>query len=276
MWYISKERKDPGWAKSSKNGGIFMGKLDNKIAIVTGGNSGIGECTAKLFAREGATVILMARREAENRRVADEINAAGGKAEYICGDVTVSADCDRVCDTVAAKYGRIDILVNNAGQADYNRSAKNTTDAFWSEQIAVNLSGPFYMSRAAVKYMEPAQSGAIVNVSSIGGVFHCAGAPYSSAKAGLIGLTHNMAIQYTDQGIRVNAVCPGGTETPLFNEDFAANEDQEFARICDKVVRMDVPMCDPIDQANAILFFASDDAKAITGQYLVVDKGMCL
>jgi len=253
-----------------------MGKLDNKIAIVTGGNSGIGECTAKLFAQEGATVIIMGRREANNKRVADEINAAGGKADYITGDVTISADCDRVCDTVAQKYGRIDILVNDAGQADFNLSAKNTTDEFWNEQLAVNLSGAFYMSRAAVKYMEPAQSGSVINVSSIGGVYHCAGAPYSSAKAGLIGLTHNMAIQYTDQGIRVNAVCPGGTKTPLFEGDFASKQDIEFAKITAKVIRRGDYMCDPIDQANAILFFASDDAKAITGQYLVVDKGMCL
>ena len=108
-----------------------MGKLDNKIAIITGGNSGIGEATAKLFAQEGATVVIMARREAENKRVADEINAAGGKAEYITGDVSKSEDCNKVCDEVAKKYGRIDILVNDAGQADFNLSAKNVTDEFW-------------------------------------------------------------------------------------------------------------------------------------------------
>ena len=253
-----------------------MGKLDNKIAIVTGGNSGIGEATAKLFAQEGATVIIMARREENNKRVVDEIKAAGGNADYITGDVTKSEDCNKVCDEVAKKYGRIDILVNDAGQPDFNLSAKNLTDEFWHEQIAVNLDGVFYMSRAAVKYMEPAESGAIVNVSSIGGVYHCAGASYSAAKAGVLALTHNMAIQYTGKGIRVNAICPGTTVTPLFEGDFASRQDKEFARITAKVIRMGLEPTQAIDQAKAILFFASDDSRMITGQYLTIDNGMCL
>ena len=253
-----------------------MGKLDNKIAIITGGNSGIGEATAKLFAQEGATVVIMARREAENKRVADEINAAGGKAEYITGDVSKSEDCNKVCDEVAKKYGRIDILVNDAGQADFNLSAKNVTDEFWHEQMGVNLDGVFFMSRAAVKYMEEAGAGAIVNVSSIGGVYHCAGAPYSAAKAGVLALTHNMAIQYTGKGIRINAICPGPTVTPLFEGDFADRQDKEFARITAKVIRIGLEPTQAIDQAKAILYFASDDARAVTGQYLTIDNGMCL
>lgn len=253
-----------------------MGKLDNKIAIVTGSNSGIGEATAKLFAQEGATVVITGRRQDRNEAVAAEIVAAGGKAVAMQLDVTDSKQCDAVVDKTVEMFGKLDILVNNAGQADFNRSAKNTTDEFWAEQIAVNQSGVFYMSRAAMRYMEPAQSGSVVNVSSIGGVYHCAGVPYSAAKAAVIAITHNMAIQYTEQGIRFNAVCPGGTITPLFSPEFAEQQDKEFARITSKVIRKGLPQCEAIDQAKAILFFASDDSSAITGQSLVVDKGMCL
>lgn len=252
-----------------------MGKLENKIAIVTGGNSGIGEATAKLFAREGATVVIAARRQDRNEKVAEEIRAACGNAVAMQLDVTDSAQCDAVVDRTAQMFGRIDILVNNAGQPDFNMSCKNTTDKFWHDMIAVNQDGAFYMTRAALRYMEPAQSGSVVSVSSIGGVYHCAGIPYSAAKAAIIAMTHNLAIQYTGQGIRFNAVCPGGTDTPLFEGDFAENQDKEFARITAKVVRK-VPMCKAIDQAKAILFFASDDSSAVTGQYLVVDNGMCL
>ncbi|MGI5970668.1 MAG: SDR family NAD(P)-dependent oxidoreductase [Oscillospiraceae bacterium] len=250
-----------------------MGKLDNKVALVTGGNSGIGFATAKLFAEEGAQVIIMARREKNNAEAVKEI---GHGAIAIQGDVTKYEDCKRAMDEVIAKFGRIDILVNNAGQADFNRSAKNVTNEFWDEQMAVNATSVFYMSREAIKYMEPAGKGSIVNVSSIGGVYHCAGVAYSAAKAAVIAITHNMAIQYTNTGIRVNAVCPGATKTPLFSPDFADLQDKEFARITAKVVRMGLEPCEAIDQAKAILFFASDDSSAITGQYLVVDKGMCL
>ena len=253
-----------------------MGKLDNKVAIVTGSNSGIGEATAKLFAQEGATVVVTGRRQERNQKVVDEIKAAGGKAVAMQLDVTDSKQCDAVVDKTVEMFGKLDILVNNAGQADFNMSAKNTTDEFWAEQIAVNESGVFYMSRAAMRYMEPAQSGAVVNVSSIGGVYHCAGVPYSAAKAAVLAITHNMAIQYAEQGIRFNAVCPGPTKTPLFEGDFADKQDKEFARITAKVIRRGDFQAEAIDQAKAILFFASDDASAITGQYLVVDKGMCL
>lgn len=253
-----------------------MGKLDNKVAIVTGGNSGIGEATAKLFAQEGATVVVAARRQDQNERVVNEIKAAGGKAVAMQLDVTKSDECDAVVDKVYEMFGKIDVLVNDAGQADFNRSAKNVTNEFWDEQIAVNQSSVFYMSRAVVKYMEPAGSGSVVNVSSIGGVYHCAGVAYSAAKAAVIAITHNMAIQYTEKGIRFNAVCPGGTNTPLFNPEFAELQDKEFARITAKVIRMGLPQCEAIDQAKAILFFACDDSSAITGQYLVVDKGTCL
>lgn len=253
-----------------------MGKLDHKIALITGGNSGIGKATAELFAQEGATVIIVARREEKNREAVDAIRAAGGSAFYICGDVTDPDVCRSVMARVIETHGRIDILVNNAGGADFNRSAKNVTDEFWDEMIRLNQSSVFYMSREAVRYMEPAHSGNIVNVSSIGGVFSCAGVAYSAAKHAVIGITRNMAIQYVDQGIRVNAVCPGPTNTPLFSPEFEKQQDIEMAKITMKHVRKGLKPCEAMDQAKVILFFACDDSAAITGQALVVDQGMCL
>lgn len=253
-----------------------VGKLDNKIALITGGNSGIGKATAELFASEGATVVIVARREEKNKECVDAICASGGKASYICGDVTDPTACKNVVDRMVEQYGRIDILVNNVGSADFNRSAKNVTDEFWNEIIQVNQSSVFYMSREVIRHMEPVQSGNIVNVSSIGGVFSCAGVAYSAAKHAVIGITRNMAIQYVGQGIRINAVCPGPTNTPLFSPEFEKLQDIEMAKITMKHIRKGLEPCEAIEQAKAILFFASEDSAAITGQCLVVDQGMCL
>jgi NAD(P)-dependent dehydrogenase (short-subunit alcohol dehydrogenase family) len=248
-----------------------MGMLEGKVAIVTGGNSGIGKATVELFRREGALVTLVARREDVNRQVAQEFGA-----DYITGDVTDPATATKVADQVYAKYGKIDILVNDAGQPDGTKSAKNCTDQFWNDQININLNAAFYMCREVLRYMEPAGVGSIINVSSIGGVYHCAGAAYSAAKAGMIGLTHNLAIQYCGTGIRCNCVCPGATKTPLFDPDRFGESDEEMTRITAKHIRRGLPMCSAEDQANAILFFASDMGASVTGQYLVVDKGMCI
>lgn len=248
-----------------------MNMLKDKVAIITGGNSGIGKATVELFKQEGAIVTLVARREDVNQQVAQEYGV-----EYITGDVTDPSTATKVADAVYAKYGRIDILVNDAGQPDGTKSAKNCTNEFWQDQINVNLNAAFFMCREVLRYMEPVGEGVIVNVSSIGGVYHCAGAAYSAAKAGMIGLTHNLAIQYCGTGIRCNCVCPGATKTPLFDPENFGDQDIEMSKITAKHIRTHLPMCEAKDQANAILFFASDMGKSITGQYLVVDKGMCI
>jgi NAD(P)-dependent dehydrogenase (short-subunit alcohol dehydrogenase family) len=276
IFAYNKGEKDEGSPRSSGTEGhakeiLIMGMLEGKVAIVTGGNSGIGKATVELFRKEGALVTLVARREEVNRQVAEEFGA-----DYITGDVTDPATATKVAVAVYAKYGRIDILVNDAGQPDGTKSAKNCTNEFWQAQIDVNLNGAFYMCREVLRYMEPVGAGSIINVSSIGGVYHCAGAAYSAAKAGLIGLTHNLAIQYCGTDIRCNCVCPGATKTPLFDPDRFGDMDVEMSKITAKHIRKGLPMCSAMDQANAILFFASDMGKSVTGQYLVVDKGMCI
>ena len=254
-----------------------MLNFNDKVAIITGGNSGIGEAAAKLFAKQGAAVVLVARRADKLDAVAAEITAAGGRALAIPADVTDPATAARVCEETVKQFGKIDILVNSAGEGDYTRPITGVTDEFFDKIVKVDQYAVFYMCREVLKYMAPAHSGVIVNISSVGGVFHNSGFAYAAAKSAVIGMTRNMAMQFAAEGIRVNAVCPGGTQTPMIE---AMNDpaqmmdcDKEFARITGRHFNTKLPMCTAEEQANAILFLASDEASGITGQYLVVDHG---
>jgi NAD(P)-dependent dehydrogenase (short-subunit alcohol dehydrogenase family) len=253
-----------------------VGRLDGKIALVTGAGSGIGEATSKLFAKEGATVVLVARRENTLQRVKAEIESEGGKAVYVSADISTLEGCEKSVAFTIAQFGRIDVLINNAGIADKHRSTLNTTDEWWEEVLAINQTGVFRMCRAALKHMVKQGQGSIVNVSSIGGYYSSAGVAYSSSKAAVIAITRNIAIQYAGRGIRCNSICPGPVNTALNTPERLATFDQEMIEITARHFDMTVPFTELIDQANAMLFFASDESKGITGENLVVDNGMCL
>lgn len=252
-----------------------MGRLDGKIAIITGSSSGIGETTSKVFAREGATVVLVARREDRLRKVQSEIEAQGGKADIVVADLSKLADCEKVVAHVIAKFGRIDVLVNNAGIPDRHMPTTRTSDELWDQVIAVDLTAVFQLCRATLRHMEARSYGSIVNISSIG-ARGLAGAAYSSAKAGVISLTRNIAIQFAGKGIRCNATLPGPTPTELNTPEAMAGFDPEMPGITARHFDLSVPEADTEDQANAILFFASDESKAMTGQCLTVDNGATL
>jgi NAD(P)-dependent dehydrogenase (short-subunit alcohol dehydrogenase family) len=253
-----------------------MSRLAGKIAIVTGANSGIGETTAELFAREGAAVVLVARRAQELDAVAARIRDAGGEALAIPADVTATADVRRVCEETIARFGRADVLVNNAGMIDRHTPAVRVSDELWHAVIGVNLTGAFTFCREFLQRLPEGQAAGIVNVSSIAGVYANGGAAYSASKYGLIGLTRNIAIQYAGTGVRCNAVCPGPTPTALNTPEQMAHFDTEFMEICARHTDLSVGESEPLDQAEAILFLASDAARFVTGQVLVVDRGMCL
>lgn len=250
-----------------------MGLLNQKVVVVTGASSGIGEKTAEVLAAEGAKVVLAARRAEKLKAVEQRIIENGGEAFSVSADVSVREDCDRVVEETIAKYGRIDVLVNNAGIGDKQIAITRCSDDWWRQIIAVNQDSVFYMTRAALVYMEKQGEGSIVNISSIGGVFANAGIAYSAAKAAVVAMTKNVAIQFAGKGIRCNAVCPGPTITPLLSSDELATFDQEFMKICNEHICRSVPKAEAVDQANAVLFFASDLSKAVTGQALVVDYG---
>jgi len=253
-----------------------MDILKGKIAIVTGANSGIGETTVKLFARQGANVVLTARREDKLQAVENAIVTSGGSALSIVGDVSVEADCKRMVLKTIKVFGKIDILVNNAGIVDKHIPITRLSTQWYDEVIAIDQTSVFYMTREALKYMEPARSGSIINVSSIGGIRANSGMAYSAAKAAVIAITKNVAIQFAGKGIRSNAVCPGPTPTALNTPDKIATFDAEFSDICNSHMNLSLPFPSTEDQANAILFFASDKSSSVTGQILTVDGGITL
>jgi len=252
-----------------------MGRLENKIAIVTGGNSGIGRATAMLFCMEGAKVVIAGRREGENKKVVDEITAKGGEITAVQADVSKKEDCKRVVGETIKKYGRIDVLVNNAGVADRHMPINLCAEEFYDEVVKIDQYSVYYMSKYALEHMEKRGQGSIVNVSSIGsqGV---AGIAYSAAKAAVNGMTKNIALQYSPTGIRCNAIGPGPTPTPLNALEAFKLFNKEFADACAKHIDLTVPEAQVEDQAEAILYFASDVSKAVTGQILYVDHGTTL
>lgn len=253
-----------------------MDRLKGKVAVITGANSGIGETTAELFSKEGATVVLVARRKDKLKEVEERIVKHGGQALAVPGDVTSPEDCKNVFKQTIEAFGKVDILVNNAGIVDRHTPTIRTTDELWQNVVDVNQTGTFLFCREALRFMTKAKSGAIVNVSSIAGVYGNGGAAYSASKYAVIGLSKNIAIQYAGTGIRCNAVCPGPTPTALNAPEKIEHFDKEFIEICEKHTDRSVGDSETMDQANAILFFANDESRCITGQALVVDKGMCL
>jgi NAD(P)-dependent dehydrogenase (short-subunit alcohol dehydrogenase family) len=253
-----------------------MKKLEGKVAVITGANSGIGEVTAELFTKKGAAVVLVARRKEKLEEVERRIRKGGGRALVVPGDVTSPADCTNAFQQTLNVFGKVDILVNNAGVVDRHTPTIRTTDELWHEVIDINLTGTFLWSREALKYMTQAKAGIIVNVSSIAGVYGNGGAAYSASKFGVIGLTKNIALQYAGTGIRCNAICPGPTPTALNTPEKLAHFDHEMMEICGRHMDFGVGESDAIDQANAILFLCSDESRRMTGQALVIDNGLCL
>jgi len=251
-------------------------RLTGKVAIITGASSGIGYETAVLFAGEGAKVVLAARRKERLEELAERIHGTGGEAVVVAADVTKREDCIRVAKEAEDAYGRIDILVNNAGIADKHMPIDLCTPEWWDEVILTDQTSVYYMSKAALEYMVNNETGSIVNVSSIGGVFGSAGISYSAAKSAVLGMTKNIAIQYAAKGIRCNAVCPGPTPTELNTPEKMKTFHMDFADQCAQHMNLSLPEATAEDQANSILFFASDEAKAVTGQILVVDHGCTL
>jgi len=244
--------------------------------VITGGNSGIGAATARLFATEGARGIAILDIEipgVDFGAVAESLRREHGvDAIAVPCDVAQPDEVRAAFAQVIERFGRIDVLVNSAGVLDFNASVLRTDDGLWDRTVAINL-----------LQMEKQGRGAIVNVSSVAGIAGTSGAAYSSSKHAVVGLTKNIAIQCVGTGIRCNVVCPGPTRTRMteLREDECGEDglprdprfDHEFARICRRHVDPSVGLLDPEDQAKAILFFASDDAAAITGQWIQVDKG---
>jgi NAD(P)-dependent dehydrogenase (short-subunit alcohol dehydrogenase family) len=242
-----------------------MTSLEGKVALITGTSAGLGAATAKVFAERGASVFGIAR-DAE-RMATVFADVPGGR--YSSVDITSPAACAQAVTDCVAAFGRLDVLVNVAGFHKM-RHTPTVTDAEWERDLAVNLHGPFYLCRAALPHLLES-AGNIVNVSSIAGVegeVYSAG--YCAAKHGLVGLTKALAVEFTKEKLRVNAVCPGGMPTAQATE-FEAPDNADW----DLILRIASPrgFMETADVAKAIAFLASDDAAAIHGAVYRVDNG---
>ncbi len=251
-----------------------MGRLEGKTAIITGGNSGIGACTAELFAKEGAKVVISARRADQLEAVAAQIRAAGGEVLAVPCDISDREQCRAVADRTLETFGTIDILVNNAGVVDSGIEAiEKVTDQTIDTLIDINTKGTLYMTREAAKVMLQKQSGSIVNVSSVAGYTGCGGAAYVASKAAVIGMTKNIAMRCASANVRCNALCPGSVVTPMTMGMKKEGLDPDMMGAMAKHADLSLPACMPKEVANAILFLAGDESSAITGQIIVIDHG---
>lgn len=248
-------------------------RLAGKIAIITGGGSGIGHETAKLFASEGASVVVADRDRSAADRVAEEITSSGGKAFAAAVDVTREAEVKSLIEGAVAEHGRLDILVNNAGYG-FAGTVVTTTEEDWDALMAVNVKGVFFGCKHAIPVMEKQGGGVIVNTASTVSIVGITDrAAYVASKGAVAALTRAVALDHVSANIRCNCVAPGTIESPYFSEIFAkAPNPGELRRNLEQRQAME-RLGKPIEIARAILFLASDESSFCTGTTLVADGG---
>jgi len=257
-----------------------MRGLEGKAALVTGGSSGLGEAIVYRFAEEGVSVAVGGRDADKTRAVAARAAALarehGHESEYavLLGDVSVVAECDRLVAETVERFGRLDILVNSAG-IWIEKPTTEMSEEEYDRLMGINLKGAYFMCRAALRHMTARKSGVIVNIASDSGIHgEPNAAAYSAAKAGVVMMTRAMAIDHADEGIRVNAVCPGDVETPmLYRSGANRGADAKTALREANAESRSGRVTTPEEVAAVVAFLASDEARQITGAAIPIDGG---
>ncbi|HIW53770.1 MAG TPA: SDR family oxidoreductase [Candidatus Ruthenibacterium merdigallinarum] len=244
--------------------------LKNYVAVITGGASGIGEATVRLFVERGAQVVIADLDEARGRALEEQLN---GKAVFCRTDVSDSAQVKALFDMVEEKYGVVDVLFNNAAYS-LSKTLWDTTEEEWDKVMRVNLKGYFLCAKYALPLLKKSGHGAIICTGSELGIVGCVESlAYNSSKGGVIQFAKSLALELAPFGIRVNVVCPSGTETPAFVKDMSrsGNYEGEVKRLVASYPLKRLGQ--PIDIAYAVAFLASEEASFITGTHLMVDGG---
>ena len=251
-----------------------MSSLTNKVAIITGASSGIGRAAAKLFAAEGAKVVVSARRQAELDILVAEISAAGGEAIAVAGDVRDDGIAQALVETATQRFGGLDIAFNNAGATGEMAPVPEISVAGWQETIDTNLTSAFLGARHQIPAMIERGGGSIIFTSTFVG--HTVGFPglgaYAASKAGLIGLTQVIAAEFGAKGIRANALLPGGTDTPMGRTVVNTPEIRSFVEGLHALKRL----ASPEEIARSALYLACDASSFMTGSALLVDGGVSI
>lgn len=247
-------------------------KLQNKVAVVTGAASGMGKEIAILFASEGAKVVVSDLNVETAGQVVDEIKGKGGTALAVAANVAKEEDVQNLIDETVNEYGTLDILVNNAGIMDNFVPAGDLTDELWERVFAVNTTGPMRTIRKSLPIFLEKKSGVIVNIASAGGLFGSrAGAAYTSAKHAVVGLTKNVGFQYANEGIRCNAIAPGGVKTNIASTMTAPNPFGAGRAMAG--MSLNPRTGEPEEIAKVALFLASDDSSFVNATVVTADAG---
>jgi NAD(P)-dependent dehydrogenase (short-subunit alcohol dehydrogenase family) len=241
-----------------------MGKLQDKVAVITGGVSGIGAATARLFVSEGAKVVLVDLNEEKGKAFETELKALNAEALFIKADITSEEEVANIFKQTVESFGKVDIVFNNAGIGRVQPSHE-LEYAEWRKTVNVDLDGVFLVARESIREMLKTGGGTIVNTASMYGWVGSPGsAAYNAAKGGVLNLTRSLALEYAEQNIRVNSLCPGFIDTPIIPE-----ESKKALAAATPVKRLGKAE----EMAKAVLFLASDDSSFMTGNSLTVDGG---
>ena len=248
-------------------------RLKGKVALITGGTSGIGSATAVRFAREGANVAITGRNQERGEQVVEVISKHGGEAIFIRSDVRFAEDCQQAVEQTLAQFGKVDVLFNNAG-VFHPKTIPDCTEDEWDETIDSSLKGAFLMSKFALPSMIARGKGSIIHTSSGWGIQGgYKAAAYCAAKGGLVVMTKAMAIDHGPDGIRVNCVCPGDVDTPMLYDD-AAKRGMSWEAYAAEAADRPLGRIGTVEEiAEAVLYLASDESAFVTGTALVVDGG---